>query len=103
MDMVVVRSSLSRATFTVDPARITVLVVLLLPDGHTVLHLVDDVTAGQKSLVPMAGADSDPDGHFADRQITDPVYAGGVLDAKAMLRFGHDALALADGKLLEGL
>ena len=45
-----------RAALAVHPAGVAVLVVLLLPDGHPMLHLVDDVAAGAECLVAVVRA-----------------------------------------------
>src|ERR1700761_5693521 len=90
------------ATFAVDPAGVAVLVVLLFPDGHSMFNLVDDVSTGLKCLSAVAGADAYPHGHFADRQVTDAVYACGVLDAETVEGFGDDAFAFLDSERLEG-
>src|ERR1700722_12558936 len=89
------------AVLAVDPARITVLVVLLLPDRHPVLDLVDDVAAGIEGLAAMGGADPDPDRQLADRQRPEPVRAAGALDTEALPCLGKDALALAHCQRLE--
>src|ERR1700722_9355168 len=89
------------AVLAVDPTRITVLVVLLLPDRHPVLDLVDDVAAGIEGLAAMSGADPDPDRQFADRQRPEPMRAARALDTEALSCLGKDALALAHRQRLE--
>ncbi len=91
-----------RAALAVHPAGIAVLVVLLLPDGHPMLDLVDDVAAGAECLVAMARRDTDPHRLLADLERTDPVHADGVLDAEPRDRLGDDPLAFLDRERLEG-
>src|SRR4051794_5442689 len=83
----------SGAALAVDPARVTVFVMLLFPDGHAVFDFVDDVSAGRESLGAVTGADAYPNSHFADGQVTNPVYACGVFDAEALDGFRDDAIA----------
>jgi hypothetical protein len=92
-----------RAALAIDPAGVTVLVVLFLPDRYAVFDLIDDVSACEERLVPMPGAHTDPDGHLADGQITDSMYARGMLDSEARDRVRDDALAFFDGERLERL
>ncbi len=81
------------AALAVHPAGVTIDVVLLLPDRDAMLHLIDDVAAGQKGLLAVARAHAYPYGHLTELQITNAVDAGGVLDAEALDRRGKDALA----------
>src|SRR5690242_20496493 len=80
------------AALAVDPSRVSVLVVLLLPDGHAMLHFIDDVPARAKRLVPMPRARAHPHRHVADGKVSNPVHAGSALDAEALDRLRHDAL-----------
>ena len=80
-------------TLAVDPARIAIDVVLLLPDGHAVFDFIDDVAAGAKRLVAMRGAHADPHGDVADAEVADAMHARRALHAKALDRFLDDALA----------
>src|SRR5579863_2594910 len=91
-----------RATLTIDPAGVTAQVVLLLPDRQAVLDLVDDVTAGSEGLVAVRRAHPHPYRQLADREITEPVHAGGARHAEAAERLRHDALAFAHRQCFEG-
>src|SRR6185437_7399462 len=91
-----------RAALAVHPAGVAVLVVLLLPDGQPVLDLIDDVAAGAKRLVTMAGRHADPDRALADLERAGPMHARGVLHAEARDRFRDDPLAFPDRERLEG-
>jgi hypothetical protein len=90
------------AAFAVDPTGVTVFVVLLLPDGHSVFDFVDDVTAGREGLGSVACTYAYPYRHLADGEVADAVYACGVFDAETLDGFSDDALALFDGERLEG-
>src|SRR5579871_6255752 len=92
-----------RAALAVDPARIAVVVVLLLPDRDTMLDFIDDVATGLESLLSVARAHAHPHRHLADRKIADPMDTGRMLDAEARLGLGDDALAFLDSKRLERL
>jgi len=63
------------AALAVHPPGITAQVVLLFPDRQSVLHLVDDVTAGAERLVAVRGAHSHPHGELADRESADAMHA----------------------------
>src|ERR1700683_93386 len=89
------------AVFSIDPARVAALVVLLLPDRHPVLDLVDDVAAGVEGLAPMSRADPDPDRQLANRQRSDSVRAARVLDTESLTRFGEYPLAFAHRERFE--
>ncbi len=65
------------------------------------LHLIDNVAAGEERFVPVPRADADPNRHVTDGQIADAVDASGVLDAEPLNRLGEDALALLDREGLE--
>src|SRR6266403_5005344 len=90
------------AALAIDPAGVTAQVVLLLPDRHALLDLVNDVAAGEKRLVAMRCAHSHPHRQLADRKLADAVQARGVRHAKARDRLGEDALTFANGERLEG-
>src|ERR1700728_5318870 len=79
------------AALAIDPAGIAVLVVLLLPDRHAVLDLVDDVAAGIEGLAAMRGADADPDRELPDRQRPYAMRTAGALDPESLARFGQYA------------
>src|SRR4051794_28473081 len=89
------------AALTVDPTGVAVLVVLLLPDGHTMFDFVDDVSTRLKCFCAVAGADAYPNGHFPDSQVSDPVYARGVFDPEAFDGLCNDALAFFDRQRFE--
>src|SRR5256885_4270817 len=91
------------AALAVHPARVPAQVVLLLPDRHALLDLVDDVAAGEKRLVAMRRAHTDPHRQLPDTQLPDPVQTPGGRHAKAPDRLGEDALTFAHGARLEGL
>src|SRR5437764_990463 len=91
------------AALAVHPARVPAQVVLLLPDRHALLDLVDDVAAGEKRLVAMRCAHTHPHRQLPDRQLPDAVQTGGVRHAKARARLGENALTFAHGERLEGL
>ena len=86
----------------VDPTRVAVDVMFLLPDRDAVLDLVDDVAARGERLGPVRRAHTDPDGHLAERKVADAVHAGGPAHAVLLDGFGNDALALAHGERGEG-
>ena len=46
----------ARAALAVDPAGVTIQVLLLLPDGQAMLDLIDDVPAGAERLIAVRGA-----------------------------------------------
>ena len=85
----------------VTASGVAVLVVLFFPNRHPMFDFVDDVTTGGESFGAMPGTYAYPDGHVADRQVSDAVNAGGVLDSKSADRFGKDALAFLHGEWLE--
>src|SRR5690606_5918268 len=89
-------------SLAVHPARIPVLVVLLLPDGHPVFHFVDDVPARQERLMPVARAHANPHRQITDREVSDPVYAERVLHAETFDGFADDPLAFLYGQRHEG-
>src|SRR5581483_9046164 len=89
------------AALAIHPAGVAVLVVLLLPDGHTMFDLIDDVSAGAERLVPVPCADTNPDRHLSNGQVADPMNAGSVLDPKALDRLGNDALPFFHRERLE--
>jgi hypothetical protein len=90
-----------RTPLAIHPTGVTVLVVLLLPDGHSMFDFVDDVPTRLKRFSAMAGAHAYPDCHFAYRQIPNAMYAGSVFDAEALDSFGDDTLAFFDGERLK--
>src|SRR5882757_4078405 len=91
------------ATLAINPAGVAVLVVLLLPDGHSMFDFVDDVSTCEERFRPVACADAYPNSHFAYGEVADAVYACGVFDAEAFDCFRDDAFALFDGERLECL
>ena len=100
--MVVLMPS-SGAVLAIDPAGIAVLVVLLLPDRHAVLDLIDDVAAGIECLTAMRRADADPDRKLADRERPDAVRTAHVLEPESLTRLLQNALALAQRQRSERL
>src|SRR5882672_2593955 len=87
----------------IDPARITVEVVLFLPDRNAMLYFVDDVATGGKRLVPVRSAHADPHCQLADRERADPVHTGRLQDGKAPARLLDDALTFLDRERCESL
>src|SRR5579859_7923148 len=73
------------AALAIHPTRVAVLVVLLLPDGHAVFHFVNDIAAGAKGLIAVAGRDAHPYRHLADGEIADAMHARSVLDTEALM------------------
>jgi nitrite reductase/ring-hydroxylating ferredoxin subunit len=63
---------------------------------------VDDVSTGGEGFGAVACAHAYPDGHVADGEVSDAVYAGGVFDTETGDCFGDDAFAFFDGERLEG-
>ena len=92
-----------RAALAIDPAGVTVDVVLLLPDRHAMLDFIDDESAGAERLVTMHRADADPDRDVADGQRADAMYAGGARHTELLDRGLHDACAFLLGELRERL
>src|SRR5581483_12500979 len=84
--------------FAVHPSGVTVFIVLLFPDGHAVFDFIDDVATSRKRFGAMPCAYTNPDGHLTDREITDSMYARGVLDSESLDCFRDDSLAFFDGK-----
>ena len=71
----IVRMGISGTALAVDPPGIAGSVMLLLPDRHAVLHLVDDVPARAEGFIAMRCGHSHPDGNFPQAEITQPVDA----------------------------
>src|SRR6185437_1255697 len=86
----------------VHPARVAAAVVLFLPDGHAVLYLVDDETAGVEGFAAVGGTHAHPHGHVAHLQGADAMNAPGVQNREALQGLGHDARAFLDREFLEG-
>src|SRR5690348_14517453 len=74
------RRGMRRASLAIHPARIARDVMLLLPDGHTVFHLVDDEAARAESFVAMRRAHAHPHGHVLESQRAHAMHAGGTRD-----------------------
>ncbi len=91
------------APLAVHPTRVAVLVVLLLPDGHTMFDLIDDVPAGAEGLVPVTRARAHPHRHIPDGEVADAMDARCVLDTEAFNRLGDDALAFLHRERLKRL
>src|SRR5262245_59472072 len=91
------------APFAIDPARIAIEVVLLLPDRHAVLHFIDDVPAGGESFISMRRADAHPYGQLPDLEGSDPVYTRRAENGKPLTCFLDDAFAFLDCECLESL
>src|ERR1700679_773446 len=91
------------AALAVHPARIAAAIVFLLPDGHSMLHFIDDEAAGIEGLAAMHGADAHPHGHVAQSQRADAMNAQSALHGEASQGFGDDAFAFFHGEFLEGL
>src|SRR5882757_2681032 len=89
------------ASLAVHPTGIAILVVLFLPDRHSMLDFVDDVSACSEGLGAMTCTDTYPHCHVTDREVSDAVYAGSVFDTKSRNRFRDDAFTFLDGERLE--
>src|SRR5690606_29079854 len=87
----------------IDPAAVAAGVVLLLPDRHARLDLVDHPAAGVERRAAVRGADADPDGAVADRERADPMLRMDREHVEALTRLGEDLLAFGDGDRLMGL
>src|ERR1700738_3812070 len=88
-------------SLAVHPTGGAVLVVLLLPDRHSMFNFVDDVSACGEGFGAVTCTHTYPHCHLADREVADAVYAGGVFDAKSGNRFCDDAFAFFDGERFE--
>jgi hypothetical protein len=89
------------ASFAIHPPGVTVLVVFLLPNRYAMFDFVDDVSACGEGFGAVARAYAHPYRHFPDRQVSNAVHAGSVLDAKSGHCFGDYALTFLDGERLE--
>jgi hypothetical protein len=85
----------------VHPTGIAILVVLLLPDRHSMFDFVDDVSACGEGFGAVTCTYTYPHCHVADREVSDAVYAGSVLDTKSGNRFRDDAFTFLDRERLE--
>src|SRR5579871_1695803 len=92
-----------RTALAVDPAGVAVAVVLLLPDRHPVLDLVDDEAAGGEGLATVRAADADPHRELAEAERTDAVHAARAAHAEAAHGLGDDPFAFLDRELGVGL
>ena len=90
-----------RAAFAIDPSRIAIDVVFLLPDRNAVFHFVDDIAAGLERFVAMPAADADPHGDIADAKRARAMHARGFADAEALDGFVDDALSFFDREIDE--
>src|SRR4051794_12678151 len=88
--------SVDGGSIRMKPPRGAVGVVLVLPDRHAPLHLVDDPTACSKCGVAMIGADTHPHREIADRERADPMDAADLAHAKPFDRVGEDRLSFAE-------
>src|SRR5665213_1405371 len=79
----------------VDPAGVTVLVVLLLPYRYALFDVVDDVATGVEGCAAVRGAHAHPHRELADLQCPDAVSAVGMLEPEAFAGFRQDAFAFA--------
>src|SRR5262245_1639534 len=84
----------------VDPARRAARVVLLLPDRHARLGLVDDVAARVERGPTMVRADADPNGAVPDRELADAMLAVHGRDGETRHGLGNDALTFLLGDRL---
>jgi hypothetical protein len=89
------------ASLAIHPPGVTVLVVLLLPNRHAMFDFVDDVSACGEGFGAVARAYAHPYRHLSDRQVSNTVHAGSVLDAESGNCFGDYALTFLDGERLE--
>src|SRR6185437_12331597 len=92
-----------RTALAVHPPGVTVQVVLLFPDRHAVLDLIDDVAAGPEGLVAVRRAYSDPHRQLPDREVPEAVRAARVCDPEALHGLAEDALTFTQRECLEGL
>ena len=92
-----------RAALAIHPPRVAILVVLLLPDGHTMFDLIDNVAAGAECFVPVSRASTNINSHVPDGEVADAMDARSVLDTKALDGFGNDAFAFLHRERLERL
>jgi len=90
-----------RAALAVDPTRVTVDVVLLFPNRHTMLHFVDDVATGLEGFVAVTSAHAHPHGELPEREIADAMHAARVVDTESLASLGDDAFALTNGEFGE--
>lgn len=91
-----------RATLAIYPSRIAAAVMFFLPNGHAMLNLIDDESAGIEGFAAVRGTDPNPHCHFSQTQRTDAVDAQGVLHREAPQRFRDDAVAFLHRQLLIG-
>src|ERR1700728_3573501 len=89
-----------RTALAVHPARIAAAIVFLLPDRHSMLHLIDDEAAGIEGFAAMRGADADPHGHVAQSERADAMNAQSVLHWEAPQGFIDDAFAFLHGEFV---
>src|ERR1700721_2237033 len=87
-----------RTALAVHPARIAAAIVFLLPDRHSMLHLIDDEAAGIEGFAAMRGADAHPHGHVAQSERADAMNAQSVFHREAPQGFVDDAFAFLHGE-----
>src|SRR5688500_1687935 len=85
--------SAGRLSSAVDPAGRAARVVLLLPDRHARFGLVDDVAARVERGAAMIGADADPHGAIADRELPHAMLAVDGRNGEPLQRLYDDARA----------
>ena len=90
-------------SLAVHPTGIAVLVVLFLPNRHSMFDFVDDVSACGEGFGAVTCTYTHPHCHVTDREISDAVYAGSVFDTKSGNRFCDDSFTFLDGERLERL
>src|SRR5690606_22181394 len=78
-------------------------VMLVLPDRHPALDLVDHPAAGLEAHVAVPGRDPDPYRQFADGQLANAMHAYRLGKRKPLDRLLQDPLALRLGQLHVGL
>ncbi len=81
----------------IDPTGIAIDVVLLFPDGHPELHLVDDVPACVEGLATVGGADAHPYRKITNGQWAHPMRTGRGMNVESSGGFFENAPAFFDG------
>ena len=80
----------------IDPAGITVFVILFFPNRYTGFDFVDDVATSFKRRTAVSGTDTDPDGHIADFERTDAMNAARCSEIKFLDGFFQNRRAFLD-------
>src|ERR1700674_3151989 len=75
--------------------------MLLLPNRHAMLHLIDDEAAGIEGFAAVCGTHADPHRHLAQLQRADSMDAQRLLYRESPQGFGDDAVAFLDRQFLK--